>query len=90
MSILAQGYFERLSCSMVSAIDKYVIQQVKAKRLEKKLSQSQLAFELEVPTSFIAKMESGKEEKKYNVGHLNMLAKIFECSPRDFLPDEAL
>lgn len=73
---------------MVSSIDRYVIQQVKAMRLERNMSQSKLAFELEVPTSFIAKMESGKYGKKYNIGHLDMLAKIFECSPKDFLPDK--
>lgn len=73
--------------AMVSQIDRYVIQQVKAIRQVRDMSQSKLAFELDVPTSFIAKMESGKYEKKYNVGHLDKLARIFECSPKDFLPE---
>jgi len=72
---------------MVTPIDKHVIQAVKAKRQEKNFSQSRLAFELDVPTSFIAQIESGKYQKKYNIGHLNSLAIIFECSPKDFLPN---
>jgi transcriptional regulator with XRE-family HTH domain len=51
------------------------------------MSQSKLAFEMDMPTSFIAQIESGKYEKKYNIGHLDKLARIFECSPKDFLPD---
>jgi transcriptional regulator with XRE-family HTH domain len=72
---------------MISPIDRYVIQQVKAFRQDRKLSQSKLAFEMDLPTSFIAQIESGKYEKKYNVSHLDMLARILNCSPKDFLPD---
>ncbi len=74
---------------MVTLIDKYVIEQVKEKRVEKGISQSQLAFELDIATSFIAMIESGKYEKKYNVHHINELARIFECSPKDFMPQHA-
>ena len=72
---------------MVSSIDKYVIQKVKEIRLAKGFSQSQLAFELDQSNSFIAKVESGKYGKKYNVYHLNQIAIVFDCSPKDFLPD---
>jgi transcriptional regulator with XRE-family HTH domain len=71
---------------MISNVDKYVIQKVREKRLEKGMSQSQLAFELNIATGFIASIESGKYDKKYNVSHLNEIAKILECSPADFLP----
>jgi transcriptional regulator with XRE-family HTH domain len=72
---------------MVSSIDKYVIQKVREIRLEKGISQSQLAFELDQSNSFIAKVESGKYGKKYNVYHLNKIAIILGCSPKDFLPE---
>ncbi|MCW3120974.1 MAG: transcriptional regulator [Flavipsychrobacter sp.] len=75
---------------MVSKIDKYVIGKVKEKRLEKGFSQSQLAFEMDLPTSFIGMIESGKYEKKYNVSHLNEIARIFECSLYDLLPAKPL
>jgi transcriptional regulator with XRE-family HTH domain len=74
---------------MVSLIDKYVIQKVKEMRVAKGVSQSQLAFELDQSNSFIAKIESGKYGKKYNVHHLNQIALALECSPKDFLPGSA-
>ena len=73
---------------MISKIDKYVIQKVREKRLQKGLSQSQLAFELDMSTGFIAMIESVKYDKKYNVQHLNEIAKILECSPKDFQPSK--
>lgn len=75
---------------MLSAIDKYIIEQVKAKRKEKGISQSQLAFELDMSNGFIGKIESGKYGKKYNPTQLNEIARILSCSPKDFMPGEPL
>jgi transcriptional regulator with XRE-family HTH domain len=75
---------------MVSPVDKYVIGKVREKRTEKGLSQSQLAFELGQTNGFVAQIESGKYGKKYNIQHLNEIAKILECSPKDFLPPQPL
>jgi transcriptional regulator with XRE-family HTH domain len=75
---------------MASPIEQYIIQKVKEKRLEKGLSQSELAFELNVSNGFVGQIESGKYDKAYNIDHLNELAKILECSPQDFLPKKAL
>jgi transcriptional regulator with XRE-family HTH domain len=75
---------------MLSTVDKYVIQKVKEKRLAKGISQSQLAFELDVSNGFIGMIESGKYAQKYNVNHLNEIAKILECSPQEFLPKNPL
>ena len=75
---------------MLEPIDKYIIERVKEKRIEKGLSQSQLAFELEVSNGVIGKIESGKYDKKYSVRQLNKLAKILDCSPRDFWPKSPL
>lgn len=71
-------------------IDKFVIEQVKDKRLEKNMSQADLAFELGVSVGFIGKVESPKYTSHYNVKHLNELAKILKCSPQDFLPKKPL
>ncbi len=71
----------------MTEVDKYVIQQVKAKRLALKLSQLTLSQKLGMSDSFISHVESDKKRAKYNLNHLNELAKIFECSPKDFLPE---
>ena len=69
-----------------SRIDQYVSNIVKQKRMEKGISQVDLANELDMSPGFIGKIESRKYPSHYNVKHLNKLAKILECSPQDFLP----
>lgn len=75
---------------MVAKVDKYVIEKIREKRIEKGISQSALAFELDVSTSFIKLIESGKYGKKYNVSHINDIARILECSLYDLLPAEPI
>jgi ribosome-binding protein aMBF1 (putative translation factor) len=74
--------------TQVSRIEQYVIDVVKRKREERGMSQRELAAELEKSTGFIGDIESPKERAKYNLNHLNDLAKVFNCSPRDFLPEK--
>lgn len=69
-----------------SKIDIYVIDRVKEKRLEKNLSQADLAYELGMSVGFIGKVESPKYNAHYNLKHLNELAKILKCNPQEFLP----
>lgn len=71
-------------------IEVYVINKVKEKRLEKNLSQADLANELNMSVGFIGKVESSKYPSHYNIKHLNQLAKILDCSPQDFLPKKPL
>ncbi|NLR64760.1 helix-turn-helix transcriptional regulator [Chitinophaga varians] len=68
-------------------IEQYIIDAVKAKRIEKGYSQKELAYLLEVSVGFIGDVENPKYRAKYNLNHINELAKIFKCSPRDFLPE---
>lgn len=75
---------------MKSSIDNFVVSKVKEKRLEKKLSQAELAYELNVSVGFIGKVESANYPSHYNIKHLNQLAKILDCSPQDFLPKKPL
>lgn len=75
---------------MNSKIDLYVIDQVKAMREEKNLSQADLAFELGVSVGFIGQVESHRYPAHYNLKHLNELARILKCSPKDFLPKKTL
>ena len=75
---------------MKSEIDQYVINQVKEKRIERNLSQADLAFELGMSVGFIGKVESTRYASHYNLKHLNILSKILKCSPQDFLPKKSL
>jgi len=70
-----------------TAIEEYVIDAVRQKRIEKGISQKELAFMLDLSIGFIGDVESTKSRAKYNLNHINKLAEIFECSPREFLPD---
>ena len=75
---------------MKTKIDLYVIARVKEKRLEKEISQAELANELGMSVGFIGKVESPKYPSHYNIKHLNQLARILECSPQEFLPKKPL
>lgn len=73
-----------------SDIDLYIIDKVKTLRIEHKMSQAVLAVKLEVSDAFIGQIENPKNRCKYSVEQLNKLAKIFNCSPRDFLPEKPI
>lgn len=68
-------------------IEQHVIEIVKRKRAEFNMSQMDLAIALNVSNGFIGKLESPKYSTKYNLNHINKLSQIFNCSPKDFLPD---
>lgn len=71
-------------------IDQFVVDKVKEMRISNNYSQIDLAVLLEVSNGFIGKIESNKFTTKYNLSHINKLAKVFNCSPKDFLPDSFL
>jgi transcriptional regulator with XRE-family HTH domain len=75
---------------MKSKIDQFTINKVREKRIEKNISQADLAFELGISVGFIGKVESSKYPAHYNIKHLNDLARILNCSPQDFLPNKPL
>lgn len=70
-----------------SKIDLYIISQVKKKRESEDIQQDDLAIHLNVSPGFISHVESPYQRAKYNTSHLNELAKLFNCSPKDFFPD---
>ena len=72
---------------LLSPIQQYVVDVAKQKRNEKHWSQRDLAFEMNISISFIGNVENPKERAKYNLDHINKLAEVFKCSPKDFLPD---
>lgn len=75
---------------MKSRFDLYVIDRAKEFRLKQSLSQAALAIKMDVSDTFIGQVENPKHRSKYNLAHINKLAQIFTCSPKDFLPEKPL
>jgi transcriptional regulator with XRE-family HTH domain len=73
-----------------SKIDWYIINKVREMRIEKGITQDDIAMQLDLSVGFIGHIESPKFKAKYNLIHLNELAKLFGCSPKDFLPEKPI
>ena len=71
-------------------IDKFVIARVKEKRVELGYTQITLSQKLGMSDSFVGHVETPRRRAKYNLNHINALARIFKCSPKDFMPDKPL
>lgn len=71
-------------------IERFVIDKVIEMRRLHGFSQSDLADLMSVSSGFIGKVESYNFNSKYNLNHINILSKIFKCSPQDFLPQSPL
>ena len=71
-------------------IELFVINRVRAQRLEQKLSQDDIAVMLDTTRGFIGQVESPKHSAKYNLNHLNKLAIEFGCPLYDFLPENPI
>lgn len=71
-------------------LDLFIVGKVKEMRLKYKWSQAVLATKLDLSNGFFAQIENPKHRAKYNIAHLNKLAIIFNCSPKDFLPEKPI
>jgi transcriptional regulator with XRE-family HTH domain len=76
--------------ALVSKIDQYVIDRVKEMREKNNISQKELSLQMGFSEGFVGHVENPKRRDKYNLNHLNILSKIFACSPKLFLPDFTL
>lgn len=75
---------------MKSRFEASVIESVKQRRQFLNISQKELAFLMDLSIGFIGKIESHKYPTKWNLDHLNKLAEILDCSPKDFLPEKSI
>ncbi len=71
-------------------IERFVIKKVRELREKKEFTQVSLSLALGKSTTFISDIEAPSKKAKYNIKHLNDIAKILECSPKDFWPDKPL
>jgi transcriptional regulator with XRE-family HTH domain len=74
----------------LTKIEAHIIKKVKDLRIEAGLSQIVLSQKLGMSDSFVGHVETPKRRAKYNINHINSLAKVFKCSPKDFWPEKAL
>ena len=73
---------------MKSKIDIYVIDKVREMRIAHNMSQEELSIAAGFRSNgFVGQAESHNYKKRYNMQHINKFARIFTCSPKDFLPD---
>ena len=73
-----------------NVIDWYIINKVREIRTAEGVSQQDIADHLGTSASFIGQIESPGSRAKYKTLHLNDLAKLLQCSPRDFWPESPL
>lgn len=74
----------------LTKIEQFVIDKVKALRIKNNISQKDLSIEMGFSEGFVGHVENPKRRDKYNLNHINILAKIFKCSPKDFIPEKVL
>jgi len=78
------------SKNLKTKIDWFIISRVKEMRQDFGLEQDDVAIHLGVSNGFIGQIESPNFRAKYNTSHINELAKLFKCSPKDFMPEKPL
>lgn len=76
--------------SSLEKIERYIISRIKEIREEKNITQEQLSLAIGKNITFISQIEAPSKKAKYNIIHLNLIAKVLECSPKDFWPENPL
>ncbi|MFD1770648.1 helix-turn-helix domain-containing protein [Sphingobacterium suaedae] len=72
--------------SLNTKIEQYVIKRVKEIRIEKGISQAKLAHLIDLSVGFVGNVENPKHIAKWNLNHLEKIAKVLGVSMREFLP----
>jgi len=67
-----------------------IINRIREMRQQKGFSQEHLAATLDVTRGFIGQIETPLSPSKYSLDQLNALARLFKCSPKDFMPDKPI
>ena len=74
----------------ISETDLFVINKARELRVMRQLSQVDLSILLGMSEGAVGKIENPKLRDKYNIRHINLLAKALRCSPRDLFPEKPL
>ena len=71
-------------------VDWYIVNKVREMRTDRGYTQVDLADHLSVSAAYIGQVESPNTRAKYKTFHLNEIAKLFKCSPKDFWPERPI
>ncbi|WP_059026115.1 helix-turn-helix transcriptional regulator [Gabonibacter massiliensis] len=75
---------------MRTPIEEYVVNKIKKLRNEFGMSQKEFGDAINLSSGFIGDIEAGREGAKYNLNHINEIAKVFKRSLHEFLPKNPL
>lgn len=75
---------------VIADIDLYLINKARELRVARGISQLKLSIALGLTEGAVSKIESPKQRAKYNIRHINLLAKALRCNPSDLLPPKPL
>ena len=76
--------------SNLTPIEQHVVDYIYKLRVDRDLTQEDIATIINVSQSFIATIENPSSRAKYNLNHINAIADHFGLSPQDFLPKKPL
>ena len=74
----------------ISEIDLYLINRVRDIRVQKNISQLKLALALGLSEGAISKIENPRDRAKYNIRHINLLAKALKVEFSELFPPKPL
>jgi len=74
----------------IAEIDLYLINRARELRVANGMSQLKLSLALGLAEGAVSKIENPKQRAKYNIRHVNLLAKALKCNPSDLLPPKPL
>lgn len=75
---------------LIEPIEQYIIDVAIMLRRKHNLRQSDIGKIINTKTSFVGNVENYNNPAKYNLKHINALAKYFNITPQFFLPDKPL
>lgn len=74
----------------IAEIDLYLINRARELRVAKGMSQLDLSIALGLAEGAVSKIENPRQRAKYNIRHINLLAKALKCTPSDLFPAKPL
>lgn len=80
---------EQVVEKIMSSLEFHIITVIRKKRTKRKKSQLQLSQAIELADGLIGKIENPKQPDKYNISHLNQVARVLNFSPKDLMPRKA-